>query len=271
MDDAYVDRHALTLAGRMIRPKLGQQKLQGFGRCARSIGREDNPSQRRRLALDDKHRAGRMMNEFRRDAAEHEAVEGVEALTAHHQKPGLFRCAFQDCWSNRSLFLTGGPFEFQRSKLLCSLLQGFDCTRFHALNFFLNVPLRTGHHRPREKRRTERGNIKYMQRSYLWRLDKRQHSRPVQGPSSVLRSIHCHKHIHVPFLSFAQAIHEYLLHRPILSFCGTVLVRPPRQIASTYKFWGYAKASATAYLGRPVFALSSNDKHGTVHVLHYPR
>ena len=35
-----------------------------------------------------------MMDEIRRHAAEHETVEGVESLTAHHQKPVPFRRVF---------------------------------------------------------------------------------------------------------------------------------------------------------------------------------
>ncbi len=58
------------------------------------------------------------MDEFRRDAAEHEAVEGVEALTAYHQKPVPFRRPFQDRRGDRSLLLADRARELQRRQLL---------------------------------------------------------------------------------------------------------------------------------------------------------
>jgi hypothetical protein len=79
---------------------------------------------------------------------------------------------------------------------LFGLLEGFGRARFHALNFFLDVPLVAGHHRLRQKRRAERADIQHMQRRHIGRLDEGQLGHPVQPPSPILRSIRRHEHIH---------------------------------------------------------------------------
>ena len=84
------------------------------------------------------------MDEFRRYAPEREAVDRVEAFTAHHQKPVLFGPAFQDRLHNRPLLLADCALELQQCQLLLRLLECFGRTRFHVLNFFLNVPLGPG-------------------------------------------------------------------------------------------------------------------------------
>jgi hypothetical protein len=56
MDHARMNRYPPALAGRTIRLKLGQHKLQCLGRCDRPIGRQGDPPQRCRLVLDDQHR-----------------------------------------------------------------------------------------------------------------------------------------------------------------------------------------------------------------------
>ena len=66
-----------------------------------------------------------MMDEIRRHAAEHEAVEGVEALTAYHQESVPFRRAFQDCRGDRTLFFADRALELQRCKLLVGFLESF--------------------------------------------------------------------------------------------------------------------------------------------------
>src|SRR2546426_210879 len=81
-----------------------------------------------------------MMDEIRRDTAEHETVEGIEALTAHHQKPVPFRRAFQDHRCDRSLLFAGCALEFQRRQLLLGVCDHLGRAHFHALYFFMDVP-----------------------------------------------------------------------------------------------------------------------------------
>src|SRR4029077_5680654 len=108
---------------------------------------QHNLSQRRRLTLDDEHRTGRMMDQIRRYAAEHEPVESVEALATHYQEPLTFGRTFQERRCNRPLLLADRALELQQCQLLVSLLECFARTRFHALNFFLDVPFGTGYDR----------------------------------------------------------------------------------------------------------------------------
>src|SRR5690349_18694047 len=100
-----------------------------------------------------------MMDEIRRDAAEHEPVECVEALATYDQEPLTFGGTFQDRRCDRPLLLADCALEIQQCQLLLRLHEGFGRTRFHALYFFLNVPLGSGYDRLRQKRCAKRGDI----------------------------------------------------------------------------------------------------------------
>ena len=119
-----MNRRRPALAGRPIRLKPGQHKFQGFGRCRGPIGRQGDSPQGDRLVLDHKHRTGCLLDEFHRHTAEREAVEGAEALTADHQEPIVFGCAFQDRRRHAPFFLTDRTRKFQRRQLLGDFLEG---------------------------------------------------------------------------------------------------------------------------------------------------
>jgi len=76
------------------------------------------------FALDDEHRARRMMDELRRDAAEYEAIESVKPLTPYHQEAIPFRREFQNRRRNRPLFFANLSHELQRRCLSQRILRG---------------------------------------------------------------------------------------------------------------------------------------------------
>ena len=116
-----------------------------------------------------------MLDEFRRHAAEQEAVEGVEALTAHHQESVPCGRAFQDDRCDRPSLLGAPlplPLSFNARQLLSGFLESFGRARFHALDFFLDgtarcLPCDRSCH---AERRAERAEVQHVQRHHRYRL-----------------------------------------------------------------------------------------------------